>query len=288
MPKQKVIEATRGAILARKSDGIPLLVEQLRSPDKDIFQIGLTAARELPGREVADALAAELARTTPERAALLLGALADRERHRRPAGCVLEVAKSGAKPVRIAAIGVVGRLGDASSLSTLLEIAAEADAELSQSAKAALADLPGDNVNAEIAARLAKAEGKSLALLIELVGQRRIDATAPLVKAVGHPDAAIRSAALTALGRNGRAKELAVLISQVVAPKPTESTRRLPSRRCKAACIRMPDREACAARACGRDAERVSRHEIEPAGNPRRDGRTEGIGDDRRRGERQR
>ena len=35
VPKQRILEATRGAILARKSDGIPLLVEQLRSPDKD-------------------------------------------------------------------------------------------------------------------------------------------------------------------------------------------------------------------------------------------------------------
>ena len=38
---------------------------------------------------------------------------------------VLEAAKSGPKQVRIAAIGVVGRLGDASSLPTLLEIAAD-------------------------------------------------------------------------------------------------------------------------------------------------------------------
>ena len=36
LPKQKIIEATRGAILARKADGIPLLVEQLRSSDKGL------------------------------------------------------------------------------------------------------------------------------------------------------------------------------------------------------------------------------------------------------------
>ena len=30
LPKQRIVEATRGAILARKQDGIPLLVEQLR------------------------------------------------------------------------------------------------------------------------------------------------------------------------------------------------------------------------------------------------------------------
>src|SRR5688500_2553355 len=35
VPKQRQVEATRGAILARQSDGVPLLVEQLRSDDKD-------------------------------------------------------------------------------------------------------------------------------------------------------------------------------------------------------------------------------------------------------------
>ena len=32
--KQRILEATRGAILARKQEGIALLLEQLRSPDK--------------------------------------------------------------------------------------------------------------------------------------------------------------------------------------------------------------------------------------------------------------
>jgi HEAT repeat protein len=244
LPKQRIIEATRGAILARKSDGIPLLVEQLRSPDKALFQIGLTTAREFSGREVADALAAELKRATPERAALILNVLADREERALPAA-VLDVAKTGPKPVRIAAISAIGRLGDASSLSTLLETAADGDAELSQAAKAALADLSGDKVNAEIAARLAKADGKSLAILIELVGQRRIAATEQLVKAVDHADAAVRNAALTALGETVGPKELTVLVTQVVSPKKGVDAA-VATRALKAAAVRMPDREAAA------------------------------------------
>ena len=79
VPKQRILEATRGAILARKQEGIPLLLEQLRSPDKGLFQIGLSTAREFPGREVDEALAAEMARATPERAALIVQAMADRK-----------------------------------------------------------------------------------------------------------------------------------------------------------------------------------------------------------------
>jgi hypothetical protein len=52
VPKQRRLEATRGAILARQSDGLPLLLEQLRSPDKAEVSIALRTARELKGRDV--------------------------------------------------------------------------------------------------------------------------------------------------------------------------------------------------------------------------------------------
>ncbi len=44
VPQQRIIEATRGAILARGQDGIPLLIEQFRSPDRKLFQLALGTA----------------------------------------------------------------------------------------------------------------------------------------------------------------------------------------------------------------------------------------------------
>jgi HEAT repeat protein len=245
VPKQRVLEATRGAILARKSEGIPLLVEHLKSTDRGLFQIALMTARELPGRGVADALAAELAGATPERAALLLFAIADRRERELPSA-VVQAAKSGPKQVRTAAIGVIGHLGDASSLPTLLAIAIEDDAELARSAKAALTSLPGKNIDAEISARLRKAEGKTLAALAELVGQRRIDASDELVKSLEHSDAAIRRAVLTALGETADRDQLAVLVKQVVEPKHKDDAE-VAQRALRAAAVRMADREATAA-----------------------------------------
>ena len=245
VPKPRKLEATRGAILARKTDGIPLLIEQLNSPDKGFLNIGLTAARELPGREVADALAAELARTSADRAALLLYAMADRK-DSVVSPAVLAAMKGGDKEVQIAAITVVGRSGDASSVATLLELATAADAELAQAAIAALGTLPGEKVNAEIAARLPQADGKSLSVLIETVGQRRIPATAALVKSLANADPAIRSAALKALGETIGPKELSVLIGEVLAPKNPDDAK-VAGRALQAACVRMADREACAA-----------------------------------------
>lgn len=245
VPKQRILEATRGAILARKEEGIPLLAEQLRSTDTGLFQIGLSVAREFPGSEIDKALATELEQAAPERTALIILAMADRPKTAR-VSAIAKYAGSGPKPVRLAAIGALARVGDSSSLPALLETAVESDAELAQAAKAALADLPGDDVNPQIAALLAKAEGKQYPVLIELVGRRRIEATPALIKALDDSDKSVRGAALAALGETVDLKGLPVLISQAVAPKhPEDGAAAVQA--LKAASVRMPDREACAA-----------------------------------------
>ncbi len=67
LPQTRIFEATRGAILARGAEGVPLLVKELQSADKAHFALGLSIAREIPGREATEAVAAELARAAPQR-----------------------------------------------------------------------------------------------------------------------------------------------------------------------------------------------------------------------------
>ncbi len=244
VPKQRTLEATRGAILARKQAGIPLLLEQLRAGDKQLFQLALGTAREFPGSKLDEALAAELSRATPDRAALVIQAMADRKETVKLAA-ILKAAEKGPKAVRIAALGALSRVGDASCLAPLLAVAVEPDAELAQAAKGALAELPGEKVDADIVARLSKAEGKEYPVVIELVGMRRIAAVAALVKALDNADSSVRSAALASLGATIAAKDLPVLISQAVAPKHAEDAAAA-QQALKAASVRMPDREACA------------------------------------------
>jgi HEAT repeat protein len=159
---------------------------------------------------------------------------------------MLQAAKSGADRVRIAAIGVLSRLGDASSVPTLLEIATEENPEVAQAAKAALESLPGDEVDADLAARLQQATGDQRTVLIELVGLRRIDALPALIDAVEDADPNVRAAALTALGATVDLEHLSVLLSRVVDPQYAADSQ-VASRALRAACVRMPDREACAA-----------------------------------------
>jgi len=245
VPLQRQVEATRGAIVARGDDGIPLLVEQLHSGEKQFFQIALTAARELPGNKIDQTLAAELPNMAPFRAPMLVATMADR-----PETVVLsaiqDAADSGPTPVRQAAIAALGRVGNASCLEGLLVIAGGDEADLVPTAKAALAVLPGDSVDQDIIARVSNAKGGQYIALLELFGARRIRELGPLLKALDSSDKAVRSAALTSLGHTVPADKLSILITQVTAPKHPDDAP-VAQQALMTASVRMPDQEATAA-----------------------------------------
>lgn len=222
VPKQRVLDATRGAILARGAAGVPFLVEQLTSADKGRLGIGLRTARELPGRDVTEALAAELDRLSPDRQPLLLLALADRSDDAvLPA--VLKAAKSNSKQLRTTAVGVLARIGNVSSVPVLLDAAAQDDAEVSQTAKTTLTKLPGKDVDADLLARLPQATGKMRRALIELAGQRQIAESLPAVMAgLEDPDPGIRTAAVQAVGILGSEKQLADLVELAQKTPPSQ------------------------------------------------------------------
>ena len=245
VPTQRVVEATRGAILARKQAGLPLLLESLRSPDKVMFQAALKTAREMAGREVDGAMATELATAPPSRAALVIRAMADRK------GTVslpalVKAASAGPKEVRLSAIDALSRVGDTTCVSPLIAVASEQDVELTDAALTALAELPDQSINNDVLAQLSKSEGKVLSVLLAVVGKRSIEATPQLVKALGNSDNSVRAAAIKALGETVPFSGLNVLISQVVAPGHAEDIDAA-QLALKTAAVRMPDREACSA-----------------------------------------
>jgi len=260
--EQRKAEATRGAILVRGGDGIPLLVELLRSPVRRLANMGLFTARELGRGDRPDATLAaavdlallqEVAAgknggTAAERAALVIDVLAERNAGGSTAAVqsmLLESAASGPKSVRLAAVGALGRIGDAAVLAPLLAVAADPDPGFAIAAREAIAKLPGAAVDREIKDRLKTADTANLALLVGLVGDRRISAVAELVPLVGHGDAAVRSAAVKALGAVVDLPNLGVLIKQVVAAQ-GEADAAVARAALKEASVRMPDRDACA------------------------------------------
>jgi len=212
VPDQRHIEAIRGAILARQSAGVPLLIEQLRSEDRKRLGVALRTARELPGRDVTEALAAELAHLSPERRPMLLLAVADRN-DSAVLATVQKAAQSGPKDLRITAINILIRLGDVSCVPILLDAAMGDDAQLEQAAMETLVRLPGKGVDSDLLGRLPQARGKLRQVLIELAGQRQISEALPAVGSSLHDtDAGIRGAAVQTIGIIGQDKQTADLV----------------------------------------------------------------------------
>lgn len=263
--EQRRAEATRAAIVAQGRDGIPLLVDLLKSAPQRLFNMGLFTARELAvGPDRDPALASEvdralLAAFTSSAASdagrgrrpLLIDLLADRNATGASAAVqktILAAARGDDAAVRLAAIRAIGRCGDASAAAGLLEIAAGAGPAVLTTVRQAIATMPADGVNEVIVARLAGSDAGSLPLVIGLVGDRRITTAAGAVLPfVEHADPAVRTAAMVALGSVVELKDLGVLVAKTADPR-DDIEGAAAAAALKEAAVRMANRDACAAR----------------------------------------
>jgi HEAT repeat protein len=245
VPQPCRVAATRGAILARQSAGLPLLLEQLRADDNDLFGVALRTSRELPGGDVTRSLVAELDRLPPARQVLLIRAIGDRQ-DAEALPAIRTRAADGPREIRLAAIHVLGRMGDVSAVTVLLETAVSGDPVLAPAAQASLTKLHGPAVDAAIVTNLDRGDPNARALLLDLVAQHAIASALPAVlKAADDPNEPVRLAAIKTLGRIIGLKELAILTNRLFAAKSPQETAAL-QETLKVACLRMPDRDACA------------------------------------------
>ncbi|TWU33229.1 HEAT repeat domain-containing protein [Novipirellula artificiosorum] len=246
VPECRVAQATRGAILSRGAEGVPLLLNQLKSGDRAMVQAALAAARELTASSVSQELLSGLADLDADLRALVILALADRgDAETLPA--MLSAAQEGPVAVRLSAIEVLGILGDETCVPLLLTLASDDYDDIRETARGALSILSGDGVNVLLTESLAEAEGKRRLALIELVGRRRIEVIEPLLKAVNDSGTEVRAAALKALGEVASLENLSVLIDTVLEPVHAEDGQ-VAAKALRAASVRMADREACAER----------------------------------------
>jgi len=262
--EQRRAEAIRGTIIAKGPAGVPLLVETLASPAKRLANMATFTARDLGRGEAADpALAAEVDQAVLkqvefaaaggrlDRAAVLIDVLAERNAGTPRASVVSGLAGMSAaanpKPLRLAAIEALGKVGDAGVVEPLLVAAADEDPGIADTARAAVAALAGDAVDREIVSRLQGGDAKILPVLVELVGRRRIAAVAALLPLASHPDEKVRTATIVALGPTVDLANLDVLVVAARAPKsPGEGDAARAALR--EASVRMPDRDGCAAK----------------------------------------
>jgi HEAT repeat protein len=209
------VGATRGAILALKSNGVPFLIEQLRSDDRAIRNAALITVREIPSDTLASALNAELEKATPELQIQLLTALIDC--HNPQSLQVIQAkAASGDPEIRKAALTALGRIGGPAEAWVLLKaIADNRSPDESALALGGLRRMEGVVVDGLILKTLASTSDAGTRIkLIHLVEGRGVtNAAGELLKQAAEPDARVSVAALGALKSLAGPQELAALIA---------------------------------------------------------------------------
>ncbi len=193
--------ATRGAIVARNAEGVPLLIEQLRSSEPLIRNAALAAIRQIPSEALAGALNAEISRAPAEQQWQLLFALTDC--HNSESLRVVEARTGDENPrVRKAALIVLGRIGTASAVRPLLKIIAEKrDSEESPLAFSSLTRIQGTEVDEQLVSALSSSADPELRVkLIRLVTTRSAtNSISELLKQAAGPNVKVSVAALGAL-----------------------------------------------------------------------------------------
>ncbi|MGA2660749.1 MAG: HEAT repeat domain-containing protein [Verrucomicrobiota bacterium] len=213
--------ATRGAILARQSDGVTFLMEQLRAEDPVVRQAALLTIREMPGPALAGALNAELDKAGPELELQLISALADC--HNAQSLELLEAKAAGGDPgVRRAALRVLASIAGPSQAGVLLKVLAEnRGAAESMVAASSLERMEGAAVDdLVLEALLSAREARARVQLIRLLEVRgATSAVAELLKQAADPDETVSLAAFGALRALAGAGEVPALIALTKACK---------------------------------------------------------------------
>ena len=206
LPRHIRMAATRGAILSREEKGLPLLIEQISSSDDGMFSVGLRVIREFPYKNatkdlisVYEKMASQ--KTDPQKLAFCLEALGDRNDKLVSPLAIRILKEENPVVLQLAAIKVIGKLGEESAVDTLLRTATKSDKELSQAAYNCLITLGGKNVEQTIADIIGSKDDDIKIIAIKIANERSISAAIPnIVNSLKSQNKPVRIAAISALG----------------------------------------------------------------------------------------
>jgi HEAT repeat protein len=159
-----------------------------KTEDVEMVRAAAALARDLPGKAVAASFAQALGTLPAANQALFLDALADRgEAVVQPA--VLELAKSPADDVRLAALQALAKVGDAAAVPALLEIAGDAEGGRSaEMARMSLSLMKPANVDPALVAALKSSAPERQAQIARALGARKATAAVPALLATARSD----------------------------------------------------------------------------------------------------
>jgi len=207
------------AVVFGQQEAIDIVIEALKSNDPAMQAGAIALVRDIPGKEITEALAKQLPNLPGAGQVQLLSALADRgDVVALPA--VIRMIGSADESVRIAAIKAVGQLGNASSVSLLSSRAAQTTGEEQKAARESLYRLRGQQVDQAILAAIPAAQPDVKIELIQSVGQRNIVSGIPiLLKTAKDADAKVQRESFKVLKTVADEKFLPALVELLIATK---------------------------------------------------------------------
>ena len=250
LPHQVRAGALRGTLLISQADAVPLLRQHLRSQDYILFSAAVQTTQEMPGSGVTQVLTAELDQMPADNKILVIQTLAMR-RDAAALPALFAAAKTGAKPVRLAAVQALPVIGQASAVAVVVGLLDDTDRDIAHAAQEALGAIPGQEADAAVMSLFHGGDSGKRLTSFELIGRRRMATSIPeLLKAAGDADARIRPAALKTLGELGGPAELQALLDLLGRLKASQDLN-VAEQALIALCAKADDSESCVEKLTG-------------------------------------
>lgn len=234
--------ALRGLVLTDKAKAAPLLVAALNGKDRRLREAAAKLACELGVGEVLSAVLAGLDQLPSESQVLLFGLLNDKA----ALPAVLAAAQSGKPEIREVALSALARIGNASNVPFLLQMATAEREETQAAARKSLQDLRGADVDVALAA--AAQTGKSaprVEAIRALAARGAVSAVGMLLRLSDDADQAVQTESMNALGGLADATSLPALVKLLIEAK-SEARRSAVEKAVTATCRRIENKDAAA------------------------------------------
>ena len=206
------VAALRGRVALQGANGFEPVAKALQSEEPLLRATAIELLGAMPGEEPGRALADSYPNFPPAAKAQLLHALIKRG-DASARSLLSEGLKDESPVVRIAALEGIGKIGDASQVMMLAEVAAGGSKEEQAAARQSLYALSAAGVDEAVVDNLASAPPKVKVELITAAGERRLEGAAgSLLSLASSPDPDLAKAARRALAETAQPKDIGALI----------------------------------------------------------------------------
>ncbi|MDD5523247.1 MAG: HEAT repeat domain-containing protein [Kiritimatiellae bacterium] len=216
-PRYIRMEAMRNLIIARQDSGISLLIEQLKGNDAGMTAVAMGLAHTMPGEKLTGALVSEVGKLPPEKQVYVIDALGCRlDKSIAPA--LFGLTKSSSTNVCIAAINALSKLGDASALPLLVDIAVSGESEITMAAQSGIVAFRSAEADAASVGLLTSRDAASRVVGADIINRRGMATAMPAVLkvAMNDPDENVRVACINVLRELGRLENLQLMVEILV------------------------------------------------------------------------